>query len=176
MVAEPAGAYRVRRERWRVRVLIADGDPAVRERVRRVLGRSVGIVGEAGGGEAAVRLALDYQPDVVLMDIDLPGDGGIDATHRIKQERPETKVILLTVHDEEAYLSATGKSGADAFLPKRLIRTDLLSTIREVAPALRALWNGMERREGPSRPAQVLGWDGTERRRRLPVVDERDVP
>jgi two-component system response regulator DegU len=159
-----------------LRVLIADSDPSVRERVKRVLGRAVGIVGEADGGDAAVQLALDYQPDVVLMDITLPMNGGIDATHRIKQERPETKVILLTVHDEEAYLSATGKSGADAFLPKRLIRTDLLSTIRDLAPELRSLWNGMERREGPSRPAEVPGWDGKERRRRLPVMDEVDVP
>jgi DNA-binding NarL/FixJ family response regulator len=159
-----------------VTILIADGDPAVRERVKRLLGHAVGIVSECDGADAAVQLAIELQPDVVLMDIALPGNGGIEATHRIKQERPETRVILLTVHDEEAYLSATGKSGADAFLPKRLIRSHLLSTIREVGPGLQALWNGMERREGPARPRAVPGWDGTERRRRLPVMDEVDVP
>src|SRR5687768_15996437 len=123
-----------------VTILIADGDPAVRERVKRLLGHAVGIVSECDGADAAVQLA-------------------IEPPHRIKQERPETRVILLTVHDEEAYLSATGKSGADAFLPKRLIRSHLLSTIREVGPGLQALWNGMERREGPARPRAVPGWD-----------------
>jgi DNA-binding NarL/FixJ family response regulator len=158
-----------------VTILIADGDPAVRERVKRVLGPAVGIVGEADGEDAAVQLAAEHQPAVVLMDIALPGSGGISATHRIKQECPGTKVILLTVHDEEAYLSATGKSGADAFLPKRRIRADLLSAIREVAPWIQDPWNGMERRERPTRPAEVPGWDGKDRRRRLPV-DEVDVP
>ena len=159
-----------------VTVLIADGDPALRERVKRILGQAVGVVCEADGGEAAVQLAAELQPDVVLMDIALPGIGGIGATHLIKQGRPETKVILLTVHDEEAYLSATGKSGADAFLPKRLIRTDLLAAIRGVEPGIQAPWNGMERREGPTRPAEVPGWDGKDRRRRLPAVDGADVP
>jgi DNA-binding NarL/FixJ family response regulator len=157
-------------------VLIADGDPALRDRLKRVLGQAVDVVGEADSDDGAVQLATEHQPDVVLMDIALPGTGGIAATHRIKQEFPETRVILLTVHDEEAYLSATGKSGADAFLPKRLIRTDLLSTIREVGPGIQALWNGMERRERPTRPAAVPGWDGKERRRRLPVAEEVDVP
>jgi DNA-binding NarL/FixJ family response regulator len=157
-----------------VMVLIADGDPAARERVKRILGPAVEVVGEADGGEAAVQLAAAHQPDVVLMDIALPGIGGIGATHRIKRARPETKVILLTVHDEEAYLSATGKSGADAFLPKRLIRTGLLSAVREVVPGALAHWNGMERREGPTRPLEVPGWDGTERRRRVPLANEAD--
>jgi DNA-binding NarL/FixJ family response regulator len=156
-------------------ILIADGDRSVRERVKRVLGQAVGIVAEADGGEAAIQLATEHQPDVVLMDIALPGVDGIAATHRIKQERPATRVILLTTHDEEAYLSATGKSGADAFLPKRRIPTDLLSTIREVGPGLQPVWNGMERREGAIRAAEVPGWDGKDRRRRLrpaSVADE----
>ena len=154
-------------------ILIADGDPAVRERVKRVLGQA-GVVAEADGGEAAIRLATEHQPDVVLMDIALPGLDGIATTHRIKQERPETRVILLTIHDEEAYLSATGKSGADAFLPKRCISRDLLATIRGVGPGLPLVWNGMDRREGVVRAAEVPGWDGKDRRRRLPPAGVAD--
>ncbi len=91
------------------------------------------MVGEAGDGEEAVRLARDLRPDVVLMDIGMPGLDGLEATRRIKADRPEARVIILTVHGEEAYRRAAGESGADAFLPKKALIALLLSVKAEEA-------------------------------------------
>lgn len=115
-----------------VTVLIADDDQAVRGAVRRLLARERGlrVVGEAADGEEAVRLALDLRPDIVLMDISMPRLDGLEATRRIKTERPEAKVIVLTIHSEEGYRRAAGVSGADAFLPKRASVDELLLAIR----------------------------------------------
>ena len=116
-----------------VRVLIADDDDTFRALVRNLLGSAVELVGEAADGDTAVRIARDLAPDVVLLDIELPTEGGITTTRLIKAAHPETRVLLVTAHEEEAYLDSTGKTGADAFLPKRLIREQLLSAIKSLA-------------------------------------------
>src|SRR5262249_1083335 len=115
-----------------LKLLMADDDAAFCAVARRLLGESVKVIAETATGDEAVRLAAELKPDVVLMDIGIPGLDAIGATRQIKAELPNAKVVMLTVHDEEAYLSATGKAGADAFLPKRLVRSELLSTIRDV--------------------------------------------
>lgn len=141
-------------------VLVADDDDSFRELVKRLLGQAV--IGEAKSGEAAVRLTGAYRPDVVVMDIGVPGLDGISATRQIKAIDPGIRVILLTGHAEEAYLSATGKTGADALLPKGSARAELLSSIRSVLGGLRTTWDGRERRGS----GLVIGrWDGRERRR-----------
>ena len=153
-----------------IMVLIADADPGFRRLLRSQLEPAVDVVGEACSGEEAVRLAKERKPEIVLMDIAIPGLDGIQATHRITAANPRSKVVLMTLHDEEAYLSATGKSGAAMFLPKRLVR-------RQVAAAVRALAAGQlapgrmegerrerERRQFLARPGELLSWDGTERR------------
>ncbi|MGE0453589.1 MAG: response regulator transcription factor [Vicinamibacteria bacterium] len=145
-----------------ITVLIADDDDAFRELAKRLLGRAVTLVGEASDGEAAVELARQHRPDVVLIDIDLPGLDGIAATQRIKGIDPSTRVILLTGHAEEAYLNSTGKTGADALLPKRSARLEILSAIRAVLGGLRSGWDGRERRGSGARSQR---WDGRERRR-----------
>ena len=117
-------------------VLVVDDDPANRKIVRRVLDRAAsdiqgGIrVAEGEDGEEAIRLTRELSPDVVLMDIGMPGINGLEATRQIKAEHPETKVIVLTVHDEKAYREAANANGADAFLTKKTLLTKLLPTVK----------------------------------------------
>ena len=143
-------------------VLIVDDDEAFREVIKRQMGQGVKVIGEAARGDDGVLLAKELRPDVVLMDLDLPGLDGIAATRQIKAVDPEVKVILLTPHDEEAYLSSTGKSGADAILPKRSVRAEILSRIRVVMSGFWSTWDGRERRGKGSFSGR---WYGRERRR-----------
>lgn len=119
-------------ERDPVSVLIADDSEVVRGALRRLLERDrlFRVVGEAGDGDEAVRLARELRPDVVLMDIRMPRLDGLQATRLIKADRPEARVIILTVHEEDTYRQAAGESGADAFLPKKADIEELLFTIR----------------------------------------------
>jgi DNA-binding NarL/FixJ family response regulator len=89
-------------------------------------------VGEAEDGEVAVELALKRQPAVVIMDLAMPHLDGFEATRRIKAMRPNTRILVLTVHTEEAYRMRSRESGADVFLPKQDAITRLIPTIREV--------------------------------------------
>lgn len=125
-----------------VTILIVDDDQGFREMVKRLLEREpeVSVVGEAGDGEEAVQRARELRPDVILMDIAMPRVDGLEATRRIKAERPETKVLILTIHNEEAYRRAAQASGADVFLPKKTLMADLLPAIR------RLMGGGPERR------------------------------
>ena len=115
-------------------ILVADDDQEVRGRVKRVLEKGLGapVVQEASDGEEALRLAWAHLPRVVVMDITMPRMDGLQATKRIKAERPETKIIILTIHQDQAYREAAMESGADAFLDKRAMLTDLVPTVRDV--------------------------------------------
>lgn len=110
-----------------MRVLVADDDAKFRGLVKRLLeGKpEVVVVGEAGDGEEAVRLAQQLEADMVVMDVSMPRLDGLQATRRILAERPQTKVILLTVHDEEAYRLAGIESGAEAFIVKKNLLSEL---------------------------------------------------
>jgi two-component system response regulator NreC len=114
-----------------IATLIVDDDLTFRKTVRQLLERApeVSVVGEATDGEEAVQLAQELRPDVVLMDISMPRLDGLEATRRIKIQRPEMKVIVLTVHQEEAYRKTACEYGADAFLTKKTVGVQLLPTI-----------------------------------------------
>lgn len=119
-------------------VLIVDDDNENRQLARRVLERAALdmpgslMVAEGADGEEAVRLAHELHPDIVLMDIAMPRLNGLEATRRIKSEEPETKVIILTVHDERPYREAAIAMGADAFLAKKTLLTSLLPTVKTI--------------------------------------------
>lgn len=87
---------------------------------------------EAKNGEEAVSLAFAYHPDVVLMDISLPGINGIESTRRIKKELPMTQVIILTIHDNPEYSADAAAAGARAFIPKRKMGKDLIPTLSDL--------------------------------------------
>lgn len=113
-------------------LLIADDDPGFRKLIRRLLEteQDAVVVGEAGDGEEAVRLVQELHPDVILMDIAMPRLSGLEALQRAKAVRPGTKVVVVTVHGEDAYRKAAADRGADAFVLKKTISTELLPAIR----------------------------------------------
>ena len=115
-------------------ILIVDDHHGFRGIVKRLLLRELEVhsVEEARDGEEALQVARNVPPDIVLMDISMPRVDGLEATRRLKAERPETKVIILTVHQDDAYRQAALDSGADAFIAKENVLADLFPTIRQL--------------------------------------------
>src|SRR5262245_23992907 len=116
-------------------VLIVDDDPRMRAYIRDLLGAEtdIRVLGEAKDGEEAIKLAQQLRPAVVLMDLAMPHMGGLDALRRTKREMPWTKVIMVTVHGEDAYRRAALALGADAFIVKKRLRGELLPLLRRIA-------------------------------------------
>jgi two-component system response regulator NreC len=119
----------------KIRLLLVDDQKIVRAGLRSLLERhpDLEIVGEAEGGGEAVALAASLQPDVVLMDLTMPGINGVEATRRIRATVPAVKVLALTVHEEEAYFFEALSAGASGYVPKRASPSDLLAAIRVAA-------------------------------------------
>lgn len=115
----------------KVKVLIADDHALIREGLCKILNMQemIEVVGEAEGGDQAVDLALKHRPDVVLMDINMPGTNGIEATRTIKRERPEIGIIALTIHDQEDYLFELIKAGVSGYVLKDISPDLLVQTI-----------------------------------------------
>ena len=118
-----------------IRVLIADDHMVVREGLRMILeaGDSFQPVGEAVDGADAVRLAGELNPDVVLMDLRMPGMDGLEALERIRAEQPEIGVVILTNYNEDELMLRGLRSGARGFLLKDTDRETLFDTIRAAA-------------------------------------------
>jgi len=115
----------------KIGVLIADDHPLIREGVRKILSTSddIEVVGEASNGEEAVLLAAEKKPDVILMDINMPVLDGIEATKKIKASSPGTKIIALTIHEQEEYLFELIKAGACGYILKDINPDDLVSAV-----------------------------------------------
>ncbi len=90
---------------------------------------------EAATGEQAITIAQARAPRVVIMDISLPGMSGIEATRHIRATMPATQVVILTIHEEKVFRDAAAAVGASAFVPKRMMRTELLPTLAAVLAA-----------------------------------------
>lgn len=117
-----------------VRVLVADDHALIRQGVIRASVRKGGfqVVGEAEDGREAVALARRLEPDVVLMDIRMPHMDGVEATMKIHAERPATRVIILTVHDDERSVLRAIEAGASGYLLKTTGADDLVEAVRRV--------------------------------------------
>jgi DNA-binding NarL/FixJ family response regulator len=118
-----------------VRVLLADDQELIRRGFRMILEEQaeITIVGEAADGEEAVRLTRELRPDVVLMDVRMPGTDGIDATRRIVAEHPDARVLVLTTYDLDEYAFSALRYGASGFLLKDARPAELADAIRAVA-------------------------------------------
>ncbi|MGD8238216.1 MAG: response regulator transcription factor [Armatimonadota bacterium] len=103
-----------------IRVLIAEDETIVRHALAQLLDAEddIDVVGKAPNGEAAVVLAQDRRPDVILMDINMPKMNGIEATRQIKEERPDCAVVMLTIYDDDEKVFAAIKAGATAYVLK----------------------------------------------------------
>ncbi|WP_134217445.1 response regulator transcription factor [Pelotomaculum sp. FP] len=119
----------------KVKVLIVDDHALVREGLTKILSTEevIKVVGEAENGAQAVEQAFRMQPDVILMDINMPVTNGIEATRAIKNEKPEIGIIALTIHDQEEYLFELIKAGVSGYILKDISPSVLIQTILGVA-------------------------------------------
>ena len=130
----PGRALTRKRRAVGVRVLVVDDHAAMRRSVAQVLECEPGVdvIGEASDGGAAVRLAVDLEPDIVVMDVRMPRVNGVDATRRILQQCPRTRVIGLSVHSSREYAAQMMRAGAWVYVLKDGGGEELIAALQVV--------------------------------------------
>ncbi|MEO7422148.1 MAG: response regulator transcription factor [Ornithinibacter sp.] len=148
-----------------LRILVVDDHPVVRGGLRALIGTLDGleVVGEAEDGESAVREAQLLRPDVVLMDVRMPGGDGIEATRRIRASVPDTAVLVLTMHDDDATVFTAMQAGARGYLLKGASQDEIVGAVRGVVAGQLVF--------GPGVAARVLAYFSTG-----PVQSSEPVP
>lgn len=118
-----------------IRVALCDDHGVVRSGLRHILDdeADIVVVGDAGNAEDAVAIARAERPDVFVMDLGLPGTGGITATRQVREASPSTAVLILTVHDDVGYLRKAFDAGASGYLVKEAADVELVQAVRTVA-------------------------------------------
>jgi DNA-binding NarL/FixJ family response regulator len=132
----------------RTRVLIVDDHPSFRSGLRALIETApdLEVVGEAASGESAVREAATSQPDVILMDIDMPGLDGIEATRRIVDAQPHVAIVVLTMLEDDDSVFAAVRAGARGYLLKGAQRAEILRAVRAAASGEAIFGPGVARR------------------------------
>ncbi len=117
-----------------IRILIADDHGVLRAGLRALLSAEaeLEVVDEAANGNEALDKARELQPDVILLDISMPETSGIDVTRRLKEFLPDTRVLILTVHEDEGLLQEAIQAGASGYIIKRAVESELIDAIRAV--------------------------------------------
>lgn len=117
------------------KILIVDDHEVVRDGLKNILTslENITIAGEAGNGEDAVKMYSSLKPDLVIMDISMPGMNGIEATKVIKEKDPDARILILTMHDNQEYLNQIIRSGAKGFILKNTDKDELLEAVRTVS-------------------------------------------
>ncbi len=118
----------------KIRILVVDDHAVMRDGIRALLHThdDMEVIGEASEGKEAVEKAQELSPDVVVMDIAMPGMDGLEATRRITKKNPKIKVLVLTQHDNKEYVISAIKAGSAGYVPKRALGSELISAIRAV--------------------------------------------
>ena len=121
----------------KIRVLLVDDHTMVRQDTRELLERQddMEVVGEAGDGQEAMNLALQLLPDVVLMDVRMPGMNGIEATRHIKTQQPQITILALSAYEDTQYVAAARQAGAMGYILKNVQAAELVSAIRSAYAA-----------------------------------------
>lgn len=143
-----------------IRILVADDHAVVRSGIRALLDAKpdMQVVGEAGTGEETVEKARELHPDVLLLDIAMPGSNGLEAARSVREDSPDVRIIVLTMYDDEAYLRQFLEMGVAGYVLKRAADTEVVDAIRAVYrgetfvyPSLmRELINSYLKQPGPS--------------------------
>ncbi|GIP35589.1 response regulator transcription factor [Paenibacillus sp. J2TS4] len=117
-----------------VKLLLADDHQLFREGVKRIINMEsdLEVIGECGDGIQVIELCNSLNPDIVLMDINMPVENGVTATQRLKEIFPSIKVIILSIHDDESYVFETLRKGASGYLLKDMEAESLINAIRSV--------------------------------------------
>jgi len=118
----------------KIKVLIADDHPLFRQGIKQILEleKDITVVAQAANGDDAVQLAREQKPDVILMDINMPGSNGLQAIKEIKDENINSKIIVLTIHEDREYLIKTIQMGAEGYVLKDAEPQVLIDAIRNV--------------------------------------------
>lgn len=124
-----------------IRVMIVDDHPIVRQGVRSVLANhaDIQVVGEADSAATLFAIVDSLKPDVILLDIRMPGQSGIEVTQRLKRDYPNLRVIILTTYDDDEYLFGALRAGAEGYMLKSASQESLADSIRQVARGERLL-------------------------------------
>ena len=115
-----------------ITVLLADDNAAILSDLREELNEEFSIAGTAGNGAEAVRAVMFYDPDVLVLDMTMPVLNGLQVAARLREIHPRTKIIFLTVDEDPEYVSAGFAAGANGYVTKRRLTSDLVHAIREV--------------------------------------------
>ena len=136
----------------RITIVVVDDHPVVRNGLVALMGTIPGfeVVGEAAEGDAAVQVVAEVEPDVVLMDVRMPGMDGVEATRRIREQVPGCRVLILTMHDDDATVFTAMKAGAQGYLLKEAEQDDIVRAVRAIV-AGEAIF-------GPGVATRVLGY------------------
>jgi DNA-binding NarL/FixJ family response regulator len=116
----------------KIRVLLADDSETVLAELLGELGKEFDIVGTARNGEEAIQAVLRLDPDVLVLDIAMPVLNGIQASLRLRESHPRTKILFLSIHEQPEYIAAAFSAGAPGYVTKRRLASDLVIAIREV--------------------------------------------
>lgn len=114
------------------RVLLADDHPKFRERIVQILEGECEVVGTAENGEQLIEVALNLDPDLIVVDISMPVLNGLEAARHLKRSGARAKVIFLTMHQDDAFVAAAVLAGACGYVLKRRISVDLIPAIQKV--------------------------------------------
>ena len=130
------------------RLLLADDHTILVEGLKALLAPEFDVVATAGDGRAVLEAAKKYQPDIILLDISMPGLNGIEAARRLKQSNPDAKLIILTMHADLSFVSAAFEAGVSGYVLKQSAATELVTALHDVDSGRRYISSLIQKRLG----------------------------